>query len=266
MAIRLNYMWALLALQAVAFYPIWGWFIRRISDTSDEPWGLMAIGACAALVALDNRRNDVQCNRLMLPALITLAYGLTFHFVPHLVQAFLAVTAIGCTIGVIRYGSAVHVPMWGVLVLSLPIIPSLQFYFGYPLRLSSGAIAAPLLQLSGLAVVQEGSCLRYGAELVAIDAPCSGVHMLWTGLLLAFSIAWYRKLNNWQTIIYATLTFVATIPANGLRAATLFLVESTPGLFPLWYHEAAGLTVFTMFSIGILWLCHQFQGDYQCET
>jgi exosortase/archaeosortase family protein len=266
MAIRLNYMWALLALQVVAFYPVWGWFIGRITDTSDEPWGLMAIVVSAALIFLDYRRNVVYSKQLILPALITLAHGLTFPFVPHLIRAFLAVTAIGCTISVMRYGSAVHLPMWGLLVLSLPVVPSLQFYFGYPIRLASGAIAAPLLQISGFAVEQEGSCLRYGGELLAIDAPCSGVHMLWTGLFLAFSISWLRKLNNWQTITFTALTFIAAIPANGLRAATLFFVKSAPGGFPNWYHEAVGLIVFALFSIGILWQCCQFRGDHQCET
>jgi exosortase/archaeosortase family protein len=266
MVTRLNYMWALLVLQMGAFYPVWLWYTRRIGDISDEPWGLLALAACAAFAVLDRPSKKAQCDRLALPAALTLVYAFTFPFAPHLARACMAVTAIGCTIGILRYGSAFHMPMWGLLILSLPVIPSLQFYLGYPLRVCSGAITAPLLQLSGFAVVQEGSCLRYGAELLAIDAPCSGVHMLWTGLFLTFSMAWYRRLNNWKTIMFAAFTVLAIIPANALRAASLFFVESAQRQLPPWCHEIVGLTVFAMLAVGLLCLCRHLKGDVPCEA
>lgn len=266
MATRLNHLWALLALHMIAFYPVWGWYIRRISDTSDEPLGLLALGACIALSVLDRPSKNTQCDWLVLPALVTLVYTIAFPFVPPLAQACMAVTAIGCLVGVMRYGCAFHVPMWGLLILSLPVIPSLQFYLGYPLRLCSGAITAPLLRLSGFAVAQEGSCLRYGAELLAIDAPCSGVHMLWTALFLAFSMAWYRKLKNRQTIVFAAFTVLAIIPANALRAASLFFVESSTIRLPPWCHETVGLVVFAMLAAGLQYLCGKLKGDVPCEA
>ena len=266
MGTRLNLIWALLVLQMISFYPVWGWYIRRIGDTSDEPWGLVALGACVALAALDKPSEETRYSCLALPALLTLVYAIAFHFMPHLARACIAVTAIGCTVGMIRYGSPFHLPMWGLLILSLPVIPSLQFYLGYPLRVCSGSIAAPLLQLSGFAVFQEGSCLRYGTELLAIDAPCSGVHMLWTGLFLTFSMAWYRKLNNWKTFVFAAFSVLAIIPANALRAASLFFVESAQGQLPALCHEIVGLTVFAMLAMGLLWLCRKLKGDVPCEV
>ena len=33
----------LLALQLIAFWHIWVWYLKRITDISDEPWGILAL-------------------------------------------------------------------------------------------------------------------------------------------------------------------------------------------------------------------------------
>jgi exosortase/archaeosortase family protein len=90
--------------------------------------------------------------------------------------------------------------------------------------------------------------------------------MLWTGLFLTFSMAWYRKLSNWKTMVFAAFTILAIIPANALRAASLFFVESSTSQLPDWCHETVGLAVFAILAVGLLYLCRKLKGDIPCET
>src|SRR5262249_62177978 len=73
--------------------------------------------------------------------------------------------------------------LWGLAALALPILPSLHFMLDYPLRLASAALAVGLLRAHGLAVEQQGTLLVWHGATVEFDAPCSGVNMLWAGLL-----------------------------------------------------------------------------------
>jgi hypothetical protein len=54
-----------------------------------------------------------------------------------------------------------------------------------PLRVIVGVATAFLLQMQGLDVWREGVCLHFGEKLIWIDAPCSGIKMLWFGFFLA---------------------------------------------------------------------------------
>lgn len=236
--------WALPVVQVVAFYPVFRWYIRRLTDGSDEPWGLAALGAALFLLAL--RRSD-RVERevsLILPALVTLVYAASYPFVPRLVQAALAVTALGFTASLLRLGKPLHLPTVGLLLLSLPIIPSLQFFLGYPLRVLSSALAAPLLQMCGFDVVADGTCLRWGDRLIFVDAPCSGIRTLWAGMFLSFAAASYFELTPVRTLAAATLAAFAVMLGNVLRCAALFYPEAGIVAVPSWSHDAVGLTMF----------------------
>ncbi|HZN05333.1 MAG TPA: hypothetical protein VFB65_01050, partial [Pyrinomonadaceae bacterium] len=89
---------------------------------------------------------------LTLPALVILLYVVTYPVFPPLARAGLAFTAIAVTVSVVRFGKPLHPGVLGLLWLSLPLVPSLQFYLGYPLRLLVAAVAAPILRLGGFAV------------------------------------------------------------------------------------------------------------------
>ena len=101
-----------------------------------------------------------------------------------LASALLAFLALGFAWSLWRHGTPFRPWAVGLGLLGLPMASSLQFYLGYPLRVASGAVALVLLRLGGVAVDREGVYLRAGGELVMIDAPCSGMRMLWAGLLL----------------------------------------------------------------------------------
>lgn len=123
--------------------------------------------------------------QLLWPTLLILLYAATYAFLPPLLRALIAVTAIGCTLCSLRFGKSFDAGAFGLLYLSLPLIPSLQFYGGYPLRVLVACAAAPILRLGGFAVMRDGTCLNWSGQLIWIDAPCSGIRMLWVGLYLA---------------------------------------------------------------------------------
>jgi exosortase/archaeosortase family protein len=195
-------------------------------------------------------------SRLLLPTLFTLLYVATFPFLPPLLRAAIAVTAIGCALSSFRLGVPFHLGICGLLLLSLPVVSSLQFYLGYPLRVLTGALTAPLLQLTGFPVVREGTCLNWSGELVWIDAPCSGVRMLWAGLYLAFTLACFYELNARRTFFTVTVALLSIVFGNVLRSAALFYVEAGVITCPSWTHPAIGIITFA-FTAAFIVLCVQ---------
>jgi len=277
----------LLAIQVATYLPIWKWYLARITDGSDEPWGLVALLAAALIVFFVNRKEtlgDIHLNcesttnaikvyvprfnrevrrpkdsGLLLPSLLIVAYAATYWFVPRLVQATIAMTALGCTVSTIALGVRIHIPTLGLLMLSLPVVPSLQFYLGYPIRVLCGSLTAPLLQLGGIAVVREGTSLRWGSELVSIDAPCSGIGMLFAGLFLAFVLSSLFRLSPLKTMLAAGAAVCAVILGNVWRSAALFYLESNILIMPEWCHEAVGVAIFAGVAIFILWIADRLR-------
>jgi len=287
----------LLAVESLAFWPVWRWYVHRLSDQSDEAWGIVALVTAVLFafrgVTLSGRREYAeyaeitgnaehaeitehaerqtdfstpfrvfrvfQGSGLWLPAILLICYSLSYHFLSPLPRAAIAITAIAATISAIRFNQRLHLGVWGLLLLALPVVASLQFYLGFPMRAVVAAIAAPMLQLNGFAVVAEGACLNWNGDLILIDAPCSGVKMLWTGFYLTFTLACYYKLNAKRTALACAATFVAIIIGNTFRAAALFYVEAraTKISFPNWTHEGVGVAVFAVTAIAIAWMARK---------
>lgn len=245
--------YVLLAVQAAAYMPIWRWYLARTADGSDEPWGFIALAAALIVILVNRTGHAPRDSDLFLPSVLIVAYAATYSFVPRLGQAMIALTALSCTASVIVPGVRVHVPTLGLLVLSLPLVPSLQFYLGYPFRVLCGALTAPLLQSAGLDVVREGTSLRFGTQLVSIDAPCSGVKMLWAALFLAFLLSSLFRSSPLRTILTAGASVGAVLLGNVWRSAALFHLQSGMLAMPEWSHDAVGVCVFAGVAVFILW-------------
>jgi hypothetical protein len=177
----------IIAAQIIAFWPVWRWYAARVGGSTDEAWGLLPAFACVAYFIWRGKtaESDTVKLELLFPVLLVLTYAASYQFLPPLLRAVVAVTAVGCTASLLRFGRRFHPGILGLLYLSLPLIPSLQFYGGYPLRAFVAMAAAPLLRLGGFAVVQEGTCLNWAGRLIWVDAPCSGIRMLWVGMFVA---------------------------------------------------------------------------------
>jgi len=113
-------------------------------------------------------------------------------------------------------------------------------------------LTAPVLRLSGFAVVPEGTCLNWAGKLIWIDAPCSGIKMLWVGLFLTFVVLCLYELPLWKTLLLLPLVGVVIIAANVFRAVALFYLEAGVLNMPSWGHEYAGVIAFVLEAAGII--------------
>jgi exosortase/archaeosortase family protein len=253
-----------MSIQLLAFWPVWQWYVVRLLDSPEDRWGLLAVGTLVLYFLHSQRMENAQYSlSLLLPALLTLLYAVSYPFMPPLLRAGIAVIAVGSTF--LRFGKPFPLGIYGLLLLTLPVIPSLQFYLGYPLRLIVASVAAPLIRLTGFAVVQDGVYLNWNSYLIFIDAPCSGIKMLWAGFYMTFTLAGFYQLKPLRTVIVFGLSFLIILLGNLFRATALFYVEIGIVDMPAWTHTGIGLITFAFVVVGIVW-CVQKLGDKSPTT
>jgi len=245
----------------VACWPIARWYVARVSDGSDEPWGLAALAAALLFAPRKGWTEPLTRGRINLLSGIVGIYMVSYQWLPPLGHALLFVTALAAAVG--RRGFALA--WWALLVLSLPLIASLQFYLGYPLRLATTALCVPLLRLGQLRVVAEATTLRWAGETVIVDAPCSGIHMLWTGLFLAAALACWQQLDTRATFRLLRRASFTVFVANVLRATALFCIEAKIWPSPSWAHEGVGLALFGAAAVAITWVSCNVQRGIPAE-
>lgn len=232
------------ALQTAACWPVWPWYAARVRDGSDEPWCVLAVVAAFALILRGGERTTRQVTSFALPAALLVTYAAAAVWLPPIFGAALAFLAVGSSLLYWRRGTFFDAGVWGLLVLGTPLMASVQFYLGYPLRVLVGRLAAPFIHLSGFTVTVEGTLLNWGGRLVEIDAPCSGIRMLWAGMFLTCVLAAAYRLPPRTTLVYGAAAAAVVVLANVMRAAALFYIEADIVTFPSWAHTAVGLVVF----------------------
>ena len=232
-----------------AFWPVWLWLAARAKSDSSDAWGLISLATALALLWRDRAQLATARLQWTFTILLLLGYGASYAFVPPLVHAIIAMSAIATTCSSLWYGSRIDLRLWGLLLLALPLVPTLNFYLGYPLRVVVGEAASALLQLNGLAVVRDGTELLWNGKQVSIDAPCSGVKMLWTGLYSSCALAAVFRLEGARFLLLAAFAVFVVLMGNVLRATALFYVEAgfVPQAAPA--HEAIGIIVFAVAAI-----------------
>jgi exosortase/archaeosortase family protein len=250
--------WALLLVQLAAGWPSWRWWASRVQDGSDEPWGLAALVLLAALLVRP-LRHAPSAAHLWALALANLALALAGPQLPPLVRAAGLLLCVTSLLARGAYGRAFHPGTWLLALLSLPLLSSLQFFLGYPLRLLSASLGVPLLRLMGLPAVREGLMLQVGEVLVQVDAPCSGARMLWVGLLLAASLAWALQLGTRGTAATLALALGAVVAGNALRVCALTLLEVQQPGGPAWLHSGVGLATFVPVVLAVAVAAHRQQ-------
>jgi len=269
----------------VAFWPVWFWYCERICDRSDEPLGVVALITVLALswgringvsgkstirtaenIPADQFENPIshQSDKrgilphltnvlsMIVPLLLVLLYCCLFQQTPIVVQSIVAVTVVG--ICLIRSGASVPLAGdWALLLLSLPVVASLNFYFGYPLRILASHLASVLLNLGGLAVRVQGADIFWNDMDVSIDQPCSGIRMLWVAFYLTATLCSTLRLKLRPTIQLLLQSVVAAVVANALRVSSLFYLES--GIIKIeapWHnivHSGIGIVAFALTAL-----------------
>jgi exosortase/archaeosortase family protein len=243
--------------QIIAFWPVWQWYIERSVDGSDDSWGWVALGTASLICLRSDTGARVPRFPWLLPALLVSTYTISYWFFPPLLRAMIAVVSIGAVISVYRFGNRLHAGVCGLLILSLPLMASLQFYLGFPLRFLVAELSALMLRLGGLTVMSEGSYLKWGDKLISIDAPCSGIKMLWAGYFLTFSLACIYRLGFWRSLQATMLSLPLIILGNLFRSVALFYTESGIVAWPGWSHDLIGIVFFLFTGLCILSLIHR---------
>ena len=254
----------LAGVQLLAFWEVWRWYISRAVYSWDQPWGLLAFVAAFVFLLLSKKPLPRGERSLLLPAAIIGLYIATYSVFPPLGRAIVAFTALATTVSLVRFGKSFHPGLFGLFYLSLPALPTLQFFGGYPLRVVVTELTAPILRIGGFAVVPEGTCLNWAGQLIWIDAPCSGIKMLWVGMFFTFVLMCLYELSIVKSVLLVLLAFAVTIGANVFRAVALFYLEAGVLQMPSWGHGYAGVIAFILEAAAIVGISFMLQKRNIC--
>ncbi len=261
-----TYAGAVILLQTAAFWPVWLWYGRRTVDGSDEPWGILALLSTLVIVVARKRFVAPPPAAVVLGAVCAAVYLLGYAVLPALVKASLAALALAVVLSSMSFGSALQPALTGLVLLSLPLIASLQFFGGFPLRLITTHLVAGLLGMAGWDVEAQGTLLRWAGEIIAVDAPCAGIKMLWSGLLMNFTLAAWANLGFGMTWLLSSLTTFAVFISNVLRATMLFFTESGIVAAPDFAHQTIGLVMFGFVAVAVFSMHGFFRGPSLCAS
>ena len=239
-----------LALQFAALAPTWSWMVQRMRDGSDDPLGLVALVALAAL-AWQCRRELRASPRLgwlalagagtVLATVLRSGLGIV-PALPPLAAGLAAVLALACGLLAFLPRRIAALPVAGLAVLALPLLSSLQFYAGYPLRVVT-AEASRWLLAPGFDVAREGTSLMVDGRLVIVDAPCSGVQMVWLGYFTACAVALWARRSDKAFLRRLPMVGVLVLAGNVVRNSVLIAFEGAGHALAPWAHNALGLVV-----------------------
>ena len=257
-----------LALQAAALAPTWLWMGQRMLDRSDDPLGLLALAALGVLVAALRRelRAAPRLGWLALAAGATLAATLgrtgvgPLPALPPLAAALIAMLALAFALLAFLPRQVASWPVAGLAVLALPLLSSLQFYAGYPLRVIT-AEASRWLLAPGFAVAREGTSLWIEGQLVIVDAPCSGVQMVWLGYFTACVVALWARRDDRRFLARLPAVGLLVLAGNIVRNSVLVALEASGHAPAAWLHDAFGLALLAGVCGGIAWVMTTSRGD-----
>jgi exosortase/archaeosortase family protein len=244
-------------LVVAATWDAWRWYVGRVWAAPEEAaalaFTLVFLGVLGAARMVLPRPPHLP--PLALLALMLMVYAAGHFMLPPIVRAALAITMTLFCCHLAAFGERPPVAFWGLVALALPVLPSLQFTFGYPMRVVSAAFTVALLQAHGLVVERQGTFLLWRDEMIQFDAPCSGINMLWAGLLLTLMGCTLFRLGAPKVLLALLVSGSLAIACNVLRAVSLFYLEA--GLIPhapAWWHDGIGIAAFTLSAVVSLWL------------
>jgi len=160
----------------VACWPVWQWCAQRMHDKSDDPLGLLVLLVAVPVYAGSKAPMMMGARKSLLIAICLMAYAITPAWLPMLIRAGFAVTAIALLLS----PRGINIALWGLLMLALPVVATMQFYLGYPMRLLVAHALYSITSIAGYLVQISGTDIIWNNNIIGIDPACSGVRMLWT--------------------------------------------------------------------------------------
>lgn len=247
--------WCWIAAQMLALWPSAVWMTQRMSDGSDDPLGLLAFGVLGLLLWQQRHELRTSPSRFCLLAglTLTLTATLTQARLPALLYSLLAMLSLAATLLAFLPSRVAKMPVIVLAVLALPIMSSLQFYAGYPLRVITAEVSQWLLSLF-YQVEREGSTLLIEGRLIMVDAPCSGVQMAWLGYFCAATMALWQQRTNQQFLLRLPFVGLLILCGNILRNSVLVALQASNTSVPEWLHQGIGIFFLALVCMAILLL------------
>jgi exosortase/archaeosortase family protein len=209
-----------LALLAAAHWTHWRWAAARLSDGSDDPLGLAAV--LVLVWALLRHAGELRAQPRPLWLGVSMALSVTataaVWWLPPLIGALLA----------------------------LPLVSSMQFYAGYPLRVVTAELSTWGLRALGFVAERTGSAMQVDGQLIIVDAPCSGVQMVWMAYFCACTMALWRDLRDAQFLRRLPFIGLLVLLGNVLRNTVLVGLQASHVELTEWAHQGVGLAVLAL--------------------
>ena len=243
-----------LGAQALALWPHWRWAAARLNDGSDDPLGLAALAVVAwAVWRLGPRMRAAPARGWLLTTVgLTLAATAAHFVAPALVAALLAALAVAALLfGFLPVGVP-QLPLAGLAALSLPVVSSLQFYAGYPLRVATAELSTWLLRAAGMSAQRDGTAMAVEGRLVIVDAPCSGVQMVWMAYFCACTVALWSELPDRVFLRRLAGVGAVVLAGNVLRNGVLVALEAHDTMSSPAVHEAIGLGMLALVCAAVV--------------
>jgi exosortase/archaeosortase family protein len=143
-------------------------------------------------------------------------------------------------------------PVAGLAVLALPVVSSLQFYAGYPLRLLTAEVSTWVLQIFGMAAERSGTAMLVQGRLVIVDAPCSGVQMVWMAYFCACVVAAWCGLRDRTMLTRLPWVGVLVLAGNVMRNSVLVALEAQGDVVGEAVHQGVGLVVLVVVCAAVV--------------
>ena len=242
-----------LAAFAAALWPAWTWAAARLADGSDDPLGLAAIAVLVVAVVrlAPQLRRAPSMPWLAVAAVLAVAATTVLATGPALLGALLAALSLATALRAFMAAGTPSLALAGLAVLALPVVSSLQFYAGFPLRLVTAEASTRLLDVLGFAAERQGSAMVVDGRLVIVDAPCSGVQMVWMAYFCACTVAWWARLPDRVFATRVAGVGLVVLAGNVVRNSVLVGLEGR-GSAPAWLHETVGTAVLALVCIAVV--------------
>ncbi len=145
-------------------------------------------------------------------------------------------------------------------LLALPVVFWANVLLGYPLQHLVTRAAAAALGLYGLQVQASGTLLQLPGAALAVDASCSGVKLLYAGLLLGLLAAPLAPTRAARALFWSALVGLL-LAVNVMRVISLAMAQLQLGrpLGPQ-AHEAVGILAFALAAALALLLLRRLGG------
>lgn len=234
---------AWLVVHAAALWPHGLWAARRVVDGSDDPLGVAALAALLAWLwrSSASLRPSPRLSWLGMAGALTLTATAALFVAPPLAAALLASLSLAAHLAAWLPARAPRAALTGLALLALPLVASLQFYVGYPLRAFTAQFSAWLLQAVGIEAERTGAAMTVAGQLVIVDAPCSGVQMAWLAYFAACAVATFTSLGDASLARRLPLVGLLVLAGNVLRNTVLVALEARPQGLAAWAHETIGI-------------------------